>query len=68
LEERGGAIVIEDSELPAQLLPQVQGLMLDNERRQEMRQTMLTLAKPDAAARIARILLSMTGEPEQERM
>jgi UDP-N-acetylglucosamine--N-acetylmuramyl-(pentapeptide) pyrophosphoryl-undecaprenol N-acetylglucosamine transferase len=68
LEERGGAIVIEDSELPAQLLPQVQGLMLDNERRQAMRQTMLTLAKPDAAARIARILLGMTGEPEQERM
>jgi len=68
LEERGAAIVIEDSELTDQFLPQVRALMGEQIRLDEMRQAMRRLAKPAAANHIARILLELAGESQQERM
>ena len=68
LEERGAAVVIEDSELTDQLLPRVRALMGEQIRLDEMSQAMRRLARPGAANHIARILLELAGESQQERM
>jgi undecaprenyldiphospho-muramoylpentapeptide beta-N-acetylglucosaminyltransferase len=64
LVKRGAADVVEDSQLAEQIVPKVRGLMADHEKREKMSQAMHSLAKPDAAARIAR-LLSELAEPTQ---
>ncbi len=56
LVKRGAAEVIEDTQLAEQLLPMVHGLMADGEKLEKMSQAMQTLAKPEAAARIASLL------------
>ena len=61
LVERGAAIQIEDSELPYQILPQVLDLVRDTDRLQAMQRSMTALAKPEAAASIAHILLNLAS-------
>ena len=53
---RGAAIKIADADLSAQLRGTVIGLLQDPVRMQEMRQAASSLARPDAAARIAQEL------------
>jgi len=68
LAEKGAAVVIVDQQLPDLLQPTVSELMKDRAKLKEMNQAMRALAKPEAAAHIAQILLDMAGGSQQERM
>ncbi len=59
LVRRGAALMLKDSDLPAQILPLVQGLMSDSGRLETMSAAMQSLLKPRAAADIANILIGM---------
>jgi len=59
LVKRGAAEVIEDGQLTEQLLPKVRGLMADAEKRGKMAQAMRSLARPEAAARIADLITDL---------
>ncbi len=61
LERHGAAVVLEDSELGS-LLPLVGGLLHDENRLRDMREASRRLARPNAASRIAHILLDLAGE------
>jgi len=65
---KGAAVVITDQQLPELLLPTVRDLMIDQSKLKEMNQAMRALAKPEAAAHIAHILLEMVDGSQQERM
>jgi UDP-N-acetylglucosamine--N-acetylmuramyl-(pentapeptide) pyrophosphoryl-undecaprenol N-acetylglucosamine transferase len=56
LAKRGAAIVVEDAELPAKILPIVRELMENRQRRAQMRLAMQSLARPEAATSIATLL------------
>lgn len=64
LEERGAAVVLDDGDL-GHLLPLVGHLLHDEERLRTMRQASLRLARPDAASRIARMLLELAGDAQR---
>ncbi len=53
---QGAAVVLKDERLDKELLPTVRGLLVDRERLARMRERMRALARPDAAARLAREL------------
>ncbi|HEX8913280.1 MAG TPA: UDP-N-acetylglucosamine--N-acetylmuramyl-(pentapeptide) pyrophosphoryl-undecaprenol N-acetylglucosamine transferase, partial [Humisphaera sp.] len=62
----GGAAVLVDDEKDraknaAKLKPAVEGIMYDAGRRQRMAEAARTLGKPDAAERVARLVLEMTS-------
>jgi len=59
LAARGAAVVLEDADLAAQLVPQVQTLLSDPARRATMSQAARALARPDAAQRLAEALLAL---------
>lgn len=61
LEERGAAVVLDDADL-GHMLPLVGHLLHDEERLRSMRESARRLARPDAARRIARILLELAGD------
>jgi UDP-N-acetylglucosamine--N-acetylmuramyl-(pentapeptide) pyrophosphoryl-undecaprenol N-acetylglucosamine transferase len=61
LARQGAAQVVADADLASRLLPAVQELMRDRDRREKMRQAMQSLAKPDAAQSIASLLFDMAG-------
>ncbi|MBU0512190.1 MAG: UDP-N-acetylglucosamine--N-acetylmuramyl-(pentapeptide) pyrophosphoryl-undecaprenol N-acetylglucosamine transferase [Chloroflexi bacterium] len=61
LARRGAALVVEDAELPQQILPLVLDLMCDTERREKMKVAMQSLARPEAAKSIAGILHSLAS-------
>jgi UDP-N-acetylglucosamine--N-acetylmuramyl-(pentapeptide) pyrophosphoryl-undecaprenol N-acetylglucosamine transferase len=65
LAQRGAAVVLEDADLGAQLLPRVQELMGNPARREIMRQAMRALAQPQAAGAIARILIELAGARQE---
>jgi UDP-N-acetylglucosamine:LPS N-acetylglucosamine transferase len=60
--KRGAAEIIEDSLLAEQIVTKVRGLMADHDKREKMSQAMLSLAKPDAAARIASLLMGLAAQ------
>ncbi len=62
LEQHGAALVIPDAELPARLLPAVRELIFDASRRQQMQQAMRSLARPQAANRIADLLQALAAQ------
>ena len=64
LVRQGGAVMLEDAHLSETLLPMIWEIMGDPERRQHMAACMKALAVPDAADKIADILLEMA--PGQE--
>lgn len=68
LAQHGAALVIEDQDLLDQILSQVRALMRDRERLERMRQEMGSLARLDAAEKIAYQLLEMGAGTRQERM
>ena len=59
LVERGAAVLVKDAELASKILPVLQGMMSDPERREKMTSAMRTLAKPQAAREIANFLIEM---------
>jgi UDP-N-acetylglucosamine--N-acetylmuramyl-(pentapeptide) pyrophosphoryl-undecaprenol N-acetylglucosamine transferase len=64
MEQAGAAIVIPDSELtPARLAQEVGRLLADRTRLQAMARASATLARPDAAAAVAREVLLAAGRP-----
>jgi len=64
LQEQGAAVMLPESrpEL-AQLQPGVMYLLRDETRRRQMREAMAHLAQPQAAERLARLLMEMAGAP-----
>jgi UDP-N-acetylglucosamine--N-acetylmuramyl-(pentapeptide) pyrophosphoryl-undecaprenol N-acetylglucosamine transferase len=65
LVKRGAAEMIEDSQLAEQIIPKVRGLIADHDKREKMSQAMHSLAKPDAAARIASLLTDLATTANQ---
>jgi UDP-N-acetylglucosamine--N-acetylmuramyl-(pentapeptide) pyrophosphoryl-undecaprenol N-acetylglucosamine transferase len=61
LERNGAALIMEDADLDG-MLPVVGGLLHDSERLCGMRLAARRLARPDAAARIARVIIEQAGE------
>lgn len=60
LERNGAAVVLDDDDLD-RMLPLVGGLLHDEKRLCQMRNASRRLARPDAARRIAKILLELAG-------
>jgi len=61
LARHGAAVTLPDEQLNDRLLPVLQGLLADRERREAMAGAMRGLAQPDAAIRVAETLQSLTG-------
>ncbi len=59
LVSRGAAIRLDDEDLADQLLPTIESLMEDDEARAQMQRQMRALARPDAASRLADVLVSL---------
>jgi UDP-N-acetylglucosamine--N-acetylmuramyl-(pentapeptide) pyrophosphoryl-undecaprenol N-acetylglucosamine transferase len=59
--EAGGAIVVDDGDVAAQVASLVEGLLADPERLHRMAAAMRAAAKPDAADRIADELVSLAA-------
>jgi UDP-N-acetylglucosamine--N-acetylmuramyl-(pentapeptide) pyrophosphoryl-undecaprenol N-acetylglucosamine transferase len=60
LAERGAAARLDDDHLAAGLLPLTRRLLDDPDERARMSQSARALARPDAAARIARLMIDLT--------
>jgi UDP-N-acetylglucosamine--N-acetylmuramyl-(pentapeptide) pyrophosphoryl-undecaprenol N-acetylglucosamine transferase len=67
LVNKGAAIMIENSQLSAELLPTLHQLFSDPQRIQSMRTKMAALACPDAAVTIAEHVISLVKHPAAER-
>lgn len=62
LEQRGAAVVIEDQNLPAQLLPVVSELITNQGKLSGMRRAMQALSRPQAAEEIANLLRELARQ------
>ena len=56
LEQAGAAVVIDDADIPGQLLAAVREILQDADRLAEMRRRAAAAAQPDAARRIAKVI------------
>lgn len=63
LVDRGAAVLVEEGELPARLLPTVRDLIQDRARRNRMSQAMASLSRPQAAEKIVVILKGLASMP-----
>lgn len=61
LVDRNAAVLLENSELTDQLLPLIRDLLGDQERLNRMKQAMLSLARPQAAQRIADLICELAN-------
>jgi UDP-N-acetylglucosamine--N-acetylmuramyl-(pentapeptide) pyrophosphoryl-undecaprenol N-acetylglucosamine transferase len=68
LEKRGAAVVLQDAELNLHLLTTIRDLMNDQNRRERMGQSMLSLATPQAAESIADLLHGLVSMPSPGRI
>jgi len=66
LVKRGAAEMIEDGRLEEQIVPKIHGLMSDTARRKQMSQAMQALAQPQAAAKIASLLVGLVETQNQQ--
>lgn len=66
LVKRGAAELVEDAQLAEQIIPKVRELMADQAKREKMTSIMRSLAKPDAAARIASLINNLAKETNIE--
>ncbi len=64
LAARGAAIRLNDADLAEGLQPAIERLLGDDEARATMRQRAKSLARPDAAARLANLLIGLAGAEE----
>ncbi len=62
LADRGAALVVEDAALPERIVPMVRALLTDTPRREAMAAAASALARPDAARRLAELLLALAQE------
>ena len=62
LVDQGAAVLIRDEDLPQKLLSGIQTLIRESGKREEMIAALRNLARPDAAERIARQLLSLADQ------
>jgi UDP-N-acetylglucosamine:LPS N-acetylglucosamine transferase len=53
LAERGAAVILQDAELPVKTLGVLREMIGDQQKRDQMRQAMTSLARPEAAKKIA---------------
>jgi UDP-N-acetylglucosamine--N-acetylmuramyl-(pentapeptide) pyrophosphoryl-undecaprenol N-acetylglucosamine transferase len=60
LAKSGAAVVIENTDLPAEIIPVVRGLMSNPQRRNQMRQAMSALYHPQAAQTIANLIKNLS--------
>jgi UDP-N-acetylglucosamine--N-acetylmuramyl-(pentapeptide) pyrophosphoryl-undecaprenol N-acetylglucosamine transferase len=67
LVQRGAAVIVADEDLPQRLAPVVRELMQNATRREQMRQAMYTLKRPEAAQSIAGLLQRFTLGNDHER-
>ncbi len=67
LSQHGAAVVVLDQDLPQRLAPVVRDLMHDAARREQMRRSMRSLARPEAARAIAGLLQRFVLGRDQER-
>lgn len=65
LASRGAAVVLEDADLPAKILPLVQEMIRDEPRRGQMRKAMQSLFHPQAADTLADLLRKL-AYPEKD--
>ena len=61
LQNNGGAVILEDQDLDSMLLPTINEIMNDTGRLKIMRSAMNSLSKPDAAEKIAELIIK-TGK------
>ncbi|MCX7856022.1 MAG: UDP-N-acetylglucosamine--N-acetylmuramyl-(pentapeptide) pyrophosphoryl-undecaprenol N-acetylglucosamine transferase, partial [Anaerolineae bacterium] len=61
LASRGAAVILEDARLEEDLVPTVRSLLSDPARLAEMRVCALARARPDAAARLAELVVELRG-------
>lgn len=66
LVEHQAAILVQNDDLPDQLLPTVQMLARDSQKLAQMSKAMRSLAYPTAAEEIARNLMELAGENENQ--
>jgi UDP-N-acetylglucosamine:LPS N-acetylglucosamine transferase len=66
LARHDAAVVMEESEAAASLLPLIKDLLSDRERLEKMSAAMKDLAQPDAARKIAGILSRLTADPPRK--
>lgn len=66
LADRGGAVIVEDEALTAQLAPTALALLGDGERRRQMEVALSALAKPDAALRIAQEIVTLASSQKSD--
>jgi len=59
LEKQGGAVILNDSELQSKLQGTIQSLIKDKQRLQYMSKSMKRMSKPDAAEKIAEIIIQI---------
>ncbi len=61
LADRGAAVIVEDAQLGERLAPTVQALLADADRLRAMAEAARSLARPDAARRIADLLITVAS-------
>ncbi len=66
LERAGAAILLPEADLDARMVADVQTLIGDAAKREEMKTALATLARPSAADAIARRVLALAGAPVME--
>ncbi len=68
LARNGAAIVLQDADMQQQLLPMVLELIHNPQKRDDMRAAMRSLARPEAAESIARLLVELSSRKSGERI
>lgn len=61
LAKRGAAVVLPDEDLPDKLLPMIQDLMQNKDKRHAMGESMRALARPSAAEKIGCLIYELAG-------
>lgn len=66
LVQHGAGLIVENSDLSARILPLVSEILASRERLESMKVGMAALSKPDAAAKIADLLVSLASEVRKQ--
>ena len=67
LVKKGAAVVIENSQLESQLIPTIHGLLKNEQNLQSMQTAMASLSAPDAADKIAELVIELASRKASER-
>jgi UDP-N-acetylglucosamine--N-acetylmuramyl-(pentapeptide) pyrophosphoryl-undecaprenol N-acetylglucosamine transferase len=66
LENKGGAVIVQDQDLEAELLPRVNEILRDGMKLEQMSQKVKAAGRPGAAEKIAQLLFEAGGAPTGE--